>query len=90
MNEPDKVTRRDILSAATMLAALELPRILPSTELSQDEIRAIRRISLKINAGQVHGMMNLERVGGTKTTVEFKIEWTDPDVLMLRDRGLIG
>ena len=61
-----------------------------NAELSDEEIAALERIAAKINAGRVDEMFDTKIVGGSKESITVQIEWTDPDLLMLRARGVFA
>lgn len=84
------MNRRDILAAVGISVSALLPAIEPDADLTPEEITALERITAKVEAGQVEEMYSVRIVGGDKNTVTVSLEWTDPDILLLRDHGLMG
>ncbi len=84
--------RRHILKSlgAGFAVTAVFPELEFDVELTADEIDALTRISDKMEHGKVDEMFKTKIVGGSKTAVTVEIEWTDPDVTLLRERGLLG
>lgn len=82
-------TRRDVLAAFGVSVTAFFPSIEPGIYLTPDEVAALERITAKLEADRAEEMFETEIVGGDKNTITVSLRWTDPDMLLLRDRGLI-
>ena len=82
------MNRRDILTAFGISVAALLPMMDTSSEYTDEEISALERISEKIEAGFADQLYETKVVGGGKDHITVQVEWTDPDILMLRNAGL--
>ena len=98
------MNRREVLIGSGLAVAALLPEIVSDTELQDDEIAAAERILERIESGRVSEMFKTKMVMGTsvpdfrdwhadycanKVTVNVELEWIDPDIIMLRERGVI-
>lgn len=84
------MNRRDVLATFGVSVAALLPAIEPDADLTPEEIAALERIAAKLEAGRADELFETKIVGGDKSTITVSIEWTDPDVLLLRNHGLMG
>jgi hypothetical protein len=82
------MNRRDVLTAFGISVSALLPIMDELCEYTDDEIAAIERISEKLEAGFADQMYETKVIGGGKDHITVQVEWTDPDILMLRDAGL--
>ena len=82
--------RREVLRGlgAGFAIAAVLPEIHPCVDLTDEELAAVERIVEKVESGRVADMYKAKIVGGTTTTINVEIEWTDPNMVMLRQRGV--
>jgi hypothetical protein len=84
------VNRRDVLAAFGVSVSAILPIIEPEREFTDEEITALERITAKIEGDRVDEMFETKITGGDKSSITVTLKWTDPDMLLLRDHGLMG